>query len=167
MKKLIVSAITILGFSAISFGQSAATATATAILVKPLTIAVTSDMNFGTLAATADLDGTVVLGLTNDLTPDGGARVIAGGAAKTAVFTISGEAGESISLDLPSAEITLSNGTQTLKVNTWTPNKGATAVLDESGSLVLKVGATIEIPKGTVAGTYKNDEAYKVTVDYN
>ena len=168
MKKLIVFAIAILGFSGVSFGQSTATAGTSALLIVPISIAKTTDMNFGTVAASATA-GTVLLDYADGRSATGGASLPAGGGtlAKTAVFTVTGEGTSTFSIAIPAAPITLTGSVAgTMTVSDFVADLGAGGTL-VAGSKVIKVKATLNVPANTVAGTYSNASDLFVRVNYN
>ena len=79
MKFLFIAAV-ILGFSANSFGQSEATASAFATLITPISIEKKVDLNFGTVAS-SNTDGIVQIATNGGITTDGGATLVAVGGA--------------------------------------------------------------------------------------
>lgn len=174
MKKLLLLAIVVLGISAVSFGQSSITASTTATLVTPISITKGEDMNFGTVAA-SNTAGTVELGYNNNVTGKNGASVIISTAAKTAIFNVTGAAGENISVSVPSSPITLSGTglTAGVTVGTFEAECGATPKLSgnigdaAAGTLEVKVKAVLSLPANAVAGVYSNTSGLSVTVNYN
>lgn len=171
MKKLLLFALVVLGFSAASFGQSTITASSSATLVTPLSISKTEDLNFGTLAATGTA-GTVDIDYLNDLTVSDGVEEI-GGTPKTAVFTVTGAAGESFSVTIPSPSVELDmtgGGSTGVKVTGFACEEGSSATLSGStgsGTKTLHVKARLIVPANAVAGTYTNASGLFVTVNYN
>lgn len=167
MKKLLLLAIVVLGFSAVSFGQEApvATATATATLVAPLTITKTGDMNFATVAGSSSAS-TILMSTTGALTPSAGAYVISG-SPTSAKFSITGAAGEVISITLPGTiTLTATGGSAGVTVGTFTDDDTSDKI-PASGPLVINVGGTLTLPENVVAGVYTNTTDLKVTVNYN
>jgi len=167
INKLIAIAIVILGFSATTFAQSDATASAFATLITPISITKTTDMNFGTVAASATA-GTVALDYTGAATPSGGTTLVAGGAArKAAEFQVTGQNSSSFSISCPTSIVLTSLESNTLTVNAISPDSGATSTLSNTGSKTIKVQGTLLVPAGAAAGVYKNETDLKVTVNYN
>ena len=165
MKKLLLSAIVILGFSAVSFGQASATANANATLIIPISILKTADMSFGTIGSSANV-GSAVLSTTTGETVTGGVHLVTAGTV--ASFTVTGDGSSSISVSCPTT-ITLTNTApagNTLIVDNIAPDSGTSTTLS-SGSKVIKVGGTLEVPATTVSGTYTNTADLTVTVNYN
>jgi len=164
--KLFAILIVVLGFSATSFAQSSATASATATLITPISIAKSVDMNFGTVAASATA-GTVALGYDDVATPTGGTTLVAGGdARKAAQFTVTGQNSSNFSISCPTT-LVLTSGSNTLTVNSIAVDAGNSSTLSGSGSKTLKVKGTLVVPGGSLAGTYTNSADLTVTVNYN
>ncbi|MCE5320546.1 MAG: DUF4402 domain-containing protein, partial [Bacteroidales bacterium] len=99
--KIFSLAIAIIGFSATSFAQVSATATATSTIVTPIAISKTVDMNFGNVAVSSSA-GTVVLATAGTRTATGGVTLPAtSGTIAAAEFTVTGQAGYTYSITLP------------------------------------------------------------------
>jgi len=169
--KIILTAILVIGCTAISKSQSTAYASTTAVLVTPISISKTTDMHFGTVAASGTA-GTVVLDYADGRTATGGASLPAGSTTqKTAVFTVTGEGSSSFAITIPSSAITLTGSVSgTMTVDNFVCDGGASTTLT-TGTKTLKVKATLNVPANTVAGTYTNalanSSALFVTVNYN
>ena len=168
---IFVAAILVAGAVTTANAQSTAYATTTAVLVTPISISKTTDMHFGTVAASSTA-GTVVLDYADGRTATGGASLPAGSTLQTtAVFGVTGEGNSSFSITIPSAPITLTGSVSgTMTVGSFLCDAGGTTTL-ATGSKVLKVKATLNVPANTVAGTYSNalanSSALFVTVNYN
>lgn len=151
--------------------QTTAYATTTAVLVTPIAISKTTDMHFGTVASSGTA-GTVVLDYADGRTATGGASLPAGSTTQTtAVFAVTGEGSSGFAITIPTSPITLTGSVSgTMTVGSFVCNGGAATTLT-SGSKVLKVKATLDVPANTVAGTYSNalgnSSALFVTVNYN
>jgi len=135
------------------------TGTANASVVQAIEITENTQMSFGTIASTGTA-GTVVLA------PAGGTTAtnvteLAGGTAAAAQFTVSGGDSAAYTLTLPTST-TLSNGSETMAVSSFTEN--ATETLNGSGSETFNVGATLAVGAAQAAGTYSG--TYTVTVNY-
>jgi hypothetical protein len=156
-----------LAFSALSFSQSSATATASATIVGPIAIAKTIDMNFGNVAVNAS-PGTVVLAPGGGRSATGGVTLPATtGTVAAASFTVTGNAAYTYSITLPSADLTItSGGGQTMTVNTFTSTPTPTGTLT-GGTETLNVGATLNVAGSQAAGTYLSLTPFTVTVNYN
>lgn len=136
-------------------------ATATATVYVALTITKTADLNFGGLLPGAAA-GTVTVN------PDGtrtgtGVTLVGGSTFGAATFALSGQPNASYTIALPSS-ITITDGTNTMTVDTFTSNPSGTGQLDASGSATLRVGATLKVGANQPPGTYSG--TFDVTVDY-
>jgi|WetSurSiteA1Bulk_404760.scaffolds.fasta_scaffold55181_1 hypothetical protein len=165
--KFLVIGIVMTAFSATTFAQVSATATATATIVSPIAIAKTVDMNFGNVAASAAL-GTVVLA------PGGGRSITGGvtlpattGTVTAASFTVTGTPGYTYAITLPAVALTITSGGPSMTVDTWTSNPSPTGTLT-AGTSTLTVGATLHVGANQAAGVYGVPaETFTVTVNYN
>lgn len=167
--KLFVLAVVVLGFSATSFGQSSATASASGTIVTPIAIAKTVDMNFGNIAVQTSTGGTVVLTPAGVRSATAGVTASAtmGGTITAASFDVTGQGNYTYSITLPSTHTVKRNsGTETMTVGTFTSTPSATGTLS-SGAQTLNVGATLTVGAGQVAGTYTSETPFTVTVNYN
>ena len=172
MKKLIVFAIAIFGFTAVSFAQSAtstASASSSATIITPISIALksgTTGLNFGNIVANTT-QGTVTV------TPAGG-RSASGltlptatpGTISAAEFTVTGLADATYSITLPGTFNVNGPSSATMAVGTFISNPASTGVLT-SGTQDLKVGATLTVGANQAAGPYTNLTGLTVTVNYN
>jgi hypothetical protein len=172
MKKNFISlAVIMIVFAASSYAQSTAYASTTAILVTPISISKTTDMHFGTIASSSTA-GTVVLDYVDGRSATGGASLPAGSTLqKTAVFGVTGEGSSSFSIEIPTGSITLTGSVSgTMTVGSFSCDQGASTTL-QTGTRTLLVGATLDVPADTVAGTYSNAlgnaSALFVTVNYD
>ena len=167
--KVITLAIAILGFSAASFAQVTATATAKANIITPIAISKTVDMNFGNVAVNSTTAGTVVLTPAGTRTQTGGVTLPATkGTVTAAQFYVIGESGYTFAITLPTTDLTITNSTsETMTVNTFTSTPSGTGTLSGSGEATFNVGATLNVAAGQTAGLYKNETGFKVTVNYN
>lgn len=168
MKKLIVFAIAILGFTTVSFGQATASSTASATIITPISLSKTVDMNFGNIAVNATV-GTVLLTPGGTRTAGGGVTLpVASGTVAAASFTVGGAGTNTFSITLPNTDytITRATGTETMIVNTFTSSPSGTGVL-AGGTATVTVGATLNVGASQVAGSYTNATGFPVTVNYN
>lgn len=170
MKK-ITFLVMILVLTAITgvYAQESASATATATVVTPIAIAKTSDMNFGNVAVSSSNPGTVILDTNNQRTTTGEATLpTTAGTVTSASFNITGQAGYTYSIGLPSEAITLSanEGANTMTIDTFTSTPNGAGELT-GGAETVNVGATLNLGAGQAAGTYVSAAAVTVTVNYN
>lgn len=150
---------------------------AQATLVTALSISSTTDMNFGAMSA-MPASSTVVLPATagNPTRSVTGGAVLAGGSPLAGQMIISGEAGKTITINLPTGSVTLTDaGSAHMIANTWTTDATGsanpyTAVIDATGKATFYIGATLTNNTGLPA---ENPAVYQtsgapiiVTVDY-
>ena len=167
MTKFLALAIMMLAFTAGTFAQVSATASATATIITPIAITKTTDMNFGNIAVNAS-GGTVVL------TPAGGRSTTSGctlpaatGTVTAASFTVTGEGTSTYVISLPANHtITRVSGTETMIVDVFASTPSGTGALT-GGTQTLLVGATLNVGVSQVPGSYTNVAGFTVTVNYN
>lgn len=166
MKKFFTIAIVLFAFSATTFAQVSATATASATIITPLTITWASDMNFGNLYVSPTTGGTVVL------TPAGARSVTSGvslpvvpGTVTSASFTVSGLADATYSITLPAGVATLAGPGLPMTVDTWTSSPTPTGTLT-GGTETLTVGGTLHVAAAQAIGSYISGN-FTITVNYN
>lgn len=169
MKKLLLSAIVILGFSAATFAQSSTTATANALLIVPISIAHNADLNFGTIGASATA-GTVTIAPNGTQSSSTGLKIITG-AKSAAAFTVTGEIAAGFSITIPTAlPYTLTgDGTSptTMDITAFTISPASGATIGSGGTTSVTVGATLAVNANQKSGTYTNATPFTVTVNYN
>jgi hypothetical protein len=167
MKKLIVFAIAIFGFTAVSFGQVTGTATATGTIVTPIAIANAGNMNFGNVAVNTT-DGTVVLAPAGTRTLTGGITLpIVAGTVTAAKFNITGTANFTYAITLPSTATTVTSGGNNMTVTDFTSTPTSTGTLSGAGAQQILVGATLNVAGSQPAGTYVSGTPFEVIVNYN
>lgn len=170
MKKitLIVSMITLcVGFSSTALAQVSASAPTSATIVTPISILKNTNMSFGNVAVSSTA-GTVVLAPASTRTKTGGVTLpVTAGTVTAAQFTVSGQAGYTYTITLPNTlTITKATTLETMSVDTFTSTPTPTGTLT-SGSEVVLVGATLNVGASQVAGLYENTTGFAVTVNYN
>ena len=159
-------ALLLIVFPANAFGQAIATANATVNIVTPIGITKSVDMAFGNIATTAAI-GTVVLGTDGTRTPNGGVTLPAStGTVAAAAFAVTGSGSYTYTISLPSSPITLSGITEGVIVDAFVSNPAPIGTLS-AGAQTVKVGATLNLPASTVAGSYTNASGLRITVNYN
>ena len=165
--KFFTLAIVMISFSAATFAQVSATATASATIVSPIAISKTVDMNFGNVAASGAL-GTVVLTPAGGRSATGGVTLpVTAGTVTAASFTVTGTPGYTYAITLPVAALTITSGGPSMTVDTWTSNPTPTGILT-GGTETLTVGATLNVGANQAAGVYGIPaETFTVTVNYN
>lgn len=158
-----------IAFTATTFAQVTATASATATILTPIAITKTFDMNFANLAVSPTVAGTVVLPATVApvRTVTAGVTLMPGGTPSAATFTVTGLADATYSILLP-ASVTLTGPGAPMTVNAIvsTPTVAAGGVLT-SGTQTLYVGATLNVAAAQAFGVYSTVAEFPVTVNYN
>ena len=179
MKNLLLVAIAIFGFSAVSFAQPTNTATASANIVTVLTInkIVGGDMNFGNIFAHSTDAGSVVLPPNGGRTLNSVTAPANTGTVSAAKFLITGTGGSLFTLTLP-ADNTVKvskSGAPDMNVNTFTSDvTGSTtegnqsATLEADGGQEVHIGATLSVASSATQtpGQYVSTP-FTVTVAYN
>jgi hypothetical protein len=164
--KLFALGMILMGFSATSFAQVNATATAAATIVTPISISKTIDMNFGNVAVSGTNLGTVVLLPAGTRTATGGVTLpITNGTVTAASFTVGGFANSTYTITLPTS-VTLNSGTNTMTADTFTSDPATTGAL-VGGTQILNVGATLKVAAAQAPGAYLSSTPFTVTVNYN
>ncbi len=181
MKKLLVIAIALFGFSAVSFGQNTeATALTSATILRPIDISKVTDLNFGQILSSSAA-GTVTISTDNQRTfTDGASGSTSGTFSNTpsyATFTVAGTANSTFSISQPASfditnttagdvsKMTVSN----IKIAVTSGGLNATqgTIDPTSGTRTLFVGATLAVKADQPAGLYTNSDALTITVNYN
>lgn len=169
ISKFFALTIVLVAFSASTFAQVSATATASATIVSPIAIANAANMNFGNIAVNASL-GTVVLpaAAVPVRTVTGGCTLPAtAGTVSAAAFTVTGQAGFTYSITLP-ASASLTGPGPAMTANTFVSNPTVAAGgLLTGGTQTLYVGATLNVAASQTAGAYTTAAPFTVTVNYN
>lgn len=173
MKKItsIIAIATLsIAFSTTASAQVSASAPTSATIVTPISIAKDTNMSFGNVAVSSSL-GTVVLAADSGRTKTGGVTLpTTAGTVAAAQFTVSGQAGYTYTIALPTTlTITKAITLETMTVTTFTstPGTGVGAGTLTAGSEVVLVGATLNVGASQVAGLYENTTGFAVTVNYN
>lgn len=149
-----------------TFAQNSdlATANASAEIISAITISKTTDMDFGMVANNATTGGTVILDNAATTGRTGSADIITASAFQNAVFTINAENLYTYSISLPTSDITLTSGVNTMTVNGFTDNLDGSAT-GTGADQTLYVGATLNVGANQVVGDYTG--TFDVSVNYN
>jgi hypothetical protein len=169
--KILVLFSVMVAFSTAAYAQVSETAAATAVIVSPITITFATDLEFGNIAAGA-VAGTVVLSPAGVRTPTNVTLPAITGTVTAASFTVGGTPGYTYSITLPAGATTISNGAQTMTVDTWTSDPTPEGTIEAGGTQILYVGATLSVGANQASGTYSSSTAggsgdFTVTVNYN
>ena len=140
-----------------------------ATTLRPLSVMNTSPLNFGRIIPPSSGSGTVVLNAATrgrELTGNGTVALNTP-APSLAEFEVSGEGGQSISIDVPTS-FSLTGPAGSLSVTTnhdAHPSPTLDAAMGSEGSYVFRVGGSIPLSDTTGAGHYSG--TFEVTVAYN
>ena len=153
--------------SATANAQATTQATATATIVTPISIVKTADMNFGNLAVDAVNGGTLEILPDGTRTPTGGVSLPATiGTVSAAAFTVTGNAGYTYAITLPSNIVLQHSGAfESMMADTFTSTPSLTGTLT-LGTQNITVGATLSVAPGQLDGVYTSSD-FDVTVNYN
>lgn len=169
--KFLFAVVAVMGFTADAFAQQSSTASAntSATIIQPIAITKTTDLNFGNIAVHSTNNGTVVLGTSNNRSQTGGVTlpVATPGTVTSASFDVTGAAGYTYSITLPTSVILDDNNSHQMTVNTFTSNPSTSGTLDVNGEDVISVGATLNVLGGQAPGLYESDSDFDVIVNYN
>lgn len=173
MKKLLLLAIVVLGFSAVSFGQltNSADANATASVFTALTIEKKADLAFGALGAKTI--ATIAVMNTDGSRTNSTANTMATNLGNVARFEVKGDANNPFTITFPSSDTPLEDGAKpdmnilaggfVAKIdNAADGNSGTIAA---GGTSIVKVGATLQVGANQPKGDYTG--VFSVTVNYN
>lgn len=159
--KFLALAIVGFAFSAATFAQ--ATATASATIISPIAISKTADLSFGNIApgasgGNATVSNAGVRSLSGTLTGPSTGITAAG-------FTVTGLSGASFTITLP-ASVTLTSGANSMTLDTWDNALGAGPNYTlTGGSISFGLGGVLHVAAAQVAGSYSG--SFNVTVGYN
>lgn len=159
----LMAATALLASPAFAQDSDTATASGSATLVEPLQITKDTDLEFGQVIKPVTGTGTITMGSgSNTVSGTDGAGTLGGITPSRATFSITGEDGESVSVQVPTS-FTMTDGTTNLIV-TLAADNGGTQTLT-GGELDLAVGGSFPLPASADAGAYTGN--FTVQVDYN
>jgi hypothetical protein len=166
MKKLISFLLVLVAFTAVSYAQVSADATATATIVSPITITKTVDMDFGNVAVSS-VAGTVILTPAGTRSTTGGVTLPATtGTVTAAAFNVTGTPAYTYSIAITGSPLTVTSGANTMTVTAFTSTPASPGTL-VAGDNALTVGATLNVGANQASGTYVSGLPFTVTVNYN
>ena len=160
---LTVVTVFVAAFGAPSLSQAAsATGNATATVVTPIAISKTVDLAFGKFVA--NTGGTVVIGTSGARSQTSTVSLFNQGSTQNAAsFTVTGEGTNTYAITLPTGA-TISSGSNSMTVGSFTSNPSGTGVLS-AGAQTLLVGGTLTVASGQAPGNYTG--SFSVLVEYN
>lgn len=149
-----------------AFGQSQrAYAHARVNIIIPIAIVKNSDMNFGNVAV-GGVGGTVILSPIGVRSTTGGVTLPAiSGTISPAEFNVTGVAGSSFTITLPTTNHQVKNGSNVMIINNFTSSPSGTSTIGTTGRII-KVGATLNIAPLQAPGTYTSVTPFEVRVNY-
>lgn len=171
----VLIALGVLASAGGAMAQSSATTngTATATIVRPITLAATRHLAFGNVVPGATV-GTVVLtaASTTAASVSGGVTQpgTQAGTVTSAQFDVGGEGGFTYTITLPVSAATITSGSDTMTVDTFTSSIVVTAgalsnALGAAGTQTFFVGGTLNVGVNQNPGNYSG--TFPVTVAYN
>jgi hypothetical protein len=161
-----VAALGTIGAAANSYAVTG-TATGTATVITPIGITKTADLDFGSFSSITDgAGGTVVIAPNGNRSATGDVALSTVGSAtvSAASFNVAGQADATYAITLPESA-TLTNGANTMSIDTFTSSPGTSGTLDNTGKQSLAVGGTLHVGATQAAGTYAG--TFNVSVEYN
>ena len=152
-----------------AFAQATVAASSNATIITPISLAKTGDMNFGNASVSITTGGSVTVAPAGTRTAAGGGVTLPAttGTVTAASFTVSGAPGYTFAITLPGSAVITGPGAATMTVNSFSSSPSSVGTLSAAGTQSLKVGATLNVAPGQVAGIYTNATAIPVTVNYN
>jgi hypothetical protein len=152
----IVLVVMMLGAAAPSFAATTATADAGGTITVALAVTNTGALEFGAVIPDPDDAGSVEIttGDARNCTTVTGVNTQAHFVPKAAAFHVVGAALASYSISLPTSNVTLSHGGDSMVIIKTTFTQNATGVLDASGVEDFKVGATLPVGAAQAPGRY-------------
>jgi hypothetical protein len=126
-----------------------------------LSIAEGQVLSFGIFAP--NNSGSVIIDTNGNRSATGGVYLL-GGSWGQGRFDINGDPSCTYAISLPTS-VSLSNGAQTMTVDTFESNPSTTGQLDGAGYQQLEIGATLRVNTSQQDGNYNG--IYTVIVNYN
>lgn len=142
-------------------------APSTATTKVEITLVPKRNMKFGEFAASLDGGGTVVLNANADSVTWSGAITPFGGTVRRARFQIVGQPNGYVIVTLPSS-ITIRKGTSShyMTVDNFTMDKSNPVRLNNSGTKIINIGATLHVGTDQRKGNYNDDNSFTYVVNY-
>ena len=141
--------------------SASTSATASAKIITPIAIAKTADLNFGDVV-TGATTGIVTVTTAGARSSSGGATLGNNTGVAASAFAVTGQASETYAITLPATAVTLSSGSNTMTVDTFTSSLGTTSSI---GAGPLNVGGNLNVGANQATGAYTG--TFNVSVNYN
>jgi hypothetical protein len=153
-----------LGMAGTANAATTASATAQANILAALNIVSDgSKLDFGTIAYNGA--GTVTVDTAGSAVRTCSANLVCSGTPDNAGFNVTGGASQNVGVTPPPASITISNGTNTMTVDSFTSSLvGWTGNLGVGGAFSFNVGGTLHVAGTESAGLYTGN--FSVSVAY-
>ncbi len=164
----VLLAAALLSIPALSFAAPAsANATATVEMGISITKYIFSmtggDLEFGLWSSPSAAAWVTIDPLTGTVTGNG--TNVLSYAMGPAAFQVSGTPNANYAISLPAGAVTITNGTDTMSVDSWTTDVSGQQTLSAAGTAVFYVGGTLHINPFQPLGIYAG--SFTVSVDYN
>jgi spore coat protein U-like protein len=147
-----------------------ATASSTSTVITPIAITKAADLSFGSIAA-GGTAGTVTVSPNGTRNVTGG-TVAAGGTITAAQFNVTGQSGQTYSIDFTGTSTTLTSGSDTMAFSTISDVSASTITSGNvsagtltGGAQTIYVGGALTVGATQPAGTYSG--TISVAVNYN
>ncbi|MCX6309716.1 MAG: DUF4402 domain-containing protein [Bacteroidia bacterium] len=173
MKKIILTVFAIAAFvltaaAADNVANKTLSVQSKARIITPITLANTSSqaLDFGVIArGTTGNSNIVVAAVTAPSinVASGDAIVLSSTAQTAAKCTVGGENAKTYAITIPSTAQTITDGTTTLNITSFTCSNGASGAIGTND--LFWVGGTLTVPSTATAGNYTG--TFSVTVAYN
>lgn len=165
-RKLLIAGVAALSAAAMAssaLAQASATTngTANATIIKPITLTAVTPLSFGKLTSGASDGSTTISSSADQLSGTSNLTPLTGISVTRAKFTLNGENAQAYTLTLPTSPVTMTGGTGTVTLDSFTSNSPALTGSDVD----LYVGATLHVAAG--AGGGARTVTFPVTVAYN
>jgi hypothetical protein len=156
-----------LGVASTANAATSDTADVTAEILTALSVAVDpadNTLDFGQIAPGAST-ATIVVAPDGTMTGGCPAAVICAGSTNAPSFDVAGNPNALVYVTFTNASETLSNGTDSMTVDTFTTDGGGQLTLDGSGDGSFTVGGSLAVAASQAAGVYTG--TLEVNVAYN
>ena len=144
------------------------TSSAAATVYRPLSISNSTGLVFGKVVRPATGSGTVVINASTGVrTTTGNATVLNTPTPSRAIYSVTGEGGQAVSVSVPTSFVmSTTGGTVTVSLTTTASgSQTLSSALGSAGSLGFYVGGTLPVTSTTKDGNYTG--TFTVTVQYN
>lgn len=166
LKTISVIAIFMIGFTSVSMAQNTVQTSAGAKIVSALTVSNVGSygLHFGTMTIPTSV-ATVTVPATGARTSTGTITLLSQAPTYSAAgYGVTGDGTSTYNITLPTST-TITNGTQSMTVDTFTSSKPSNMGTLVAGADAFTVGATLHLVSGQNSGTYTG--SFDISVAYN